>query len=160
MEPKNIICRLGYTALGHEIKDFLQRADYVEAAPGSCDGKHHLQQRPIPMIKVHFREIKGEGAARRMNHSVHPDVQEPYPVKGHGGAESESDESSDSAGAVTGECGAWLLLAVGRVSCTTPGGDAADAEGKEDPDFDGVELGWGSRKGDVEECDEGRELEA
>ena len=55
--------------------------------------------------------------------------------------------------------GAWHLLAVDGISCTTRGGGAADVEVVEEQDFDGIELGWGTRKGDVEECDD-RELEA
>jgi len=160
MQPKNIRCSPGHTALRHEIKEIDPRTSDDKAAIEGCEGKQHLQKRPHPSVKVDFREVKSGPAARRVSHPVHPDVHEPDPVEGHGYAETESDESPDFAGAVIGECAVRDHFAVGGVSSTTRGSDAGCAELDEEPDFDGVELRWGPRKGDVEECDEDSELEA
>jgi len=156
MEPKIFICHPGYTARVDGSKGIDHRTDDGNAAQDGMVGKQHLHKRPEPMIKVDFCEEKSGPAARRVSHPVHPGVHEPDPVEDHGSAEREMDGFADSASAVTGECGRLQPLN----AIKTPSAAATDAEEEEEPGFDGVELGWGTRKGDVEECDEGRELEA
>ena len=126
----------------------LQRKDDAKGAQDGCDGKHHLQKRPVPTVKVNFREKECGPAARRMSHPIHPDVHEPDPVQDQGDYETEVEESPDSAGVVIGE------VRRDKLSDHT----SADAEGGGEPDFDGVELGRGPRGGGVEQCDKGREL--